>query len=162
VSDAVYADGANAAAGQIIVDPVTAIKSATFTYTGAPQFYTVPVNVRKVFVRLAGGGSGGAGDVVKGFLPVTPGQVFQVNVGGAGYGAGVGICEPNNCFDPYHAGWNGGGTFNPAAGFPRGSMGGGGASDLRICANITSGGTCGLGDRLLVAAGGGGNFAPEW
>jgi hypothetical protein len=73
--------------------------------------------------------AGGKGARVQTTVPVTPGEVLRVNVGGAG-GQGV-------------AGWNGGGAASGIGG------GGGGSSDIR------QGGT-GTSNRVVVAAGGGG------
>ncbi len=122
--------------------------SLTFSYTGSVQSWTVPAGVTSIDfdAKGASGGRGtyyspgGCGGEVQGSLPVTPGQVLKIYVGGMGvdgsyYGAGIG-------------GWNGGGTggysfFGPTGG------GGGGATDLRI------GGTA-LVDRMVAAGGGAG------
>ncbi len=117
--------------------------TVTFNYTGTVQTYTVPTGVTslRVDARAAAGGTGGsnvvnrggAGAQVQATLSVSPGQVFQIQVGGAGgYTIGSTIA----------GGYNGGGQAT-------GGGSGGGATDLR-----SSGGT--LNDRLLVAAGGGG------
>jgi hypothetical protein len=113
----------------------------TFTYTGGPQYWTVPANVSAARFDVSGasgGGSalagGGSGGQATGVLALTPGSTLQVNVGGAG-GQGS-------------AGWNGGGS--PGLGYgPSHLGGGGGASDVRPAAG-------GLADRLIVAGGGGG------
>ncbi len=115
----------------------------TFLYTGASQTYTVPAGVTAILIECWGaqGGSatgldgvpatGGLGGYSIGELVVTPGQVLQVNVGGAGaaYGAG---------------GFNGGGQ----AGTNYGAAGGGG-TDVRI-------GAYALANRVIVGGGGGG------
>lgn len=108
--------------------------SATFSYSGNSEWFTVPDGVYAVAVDLAGGQGGnavygGPGGRVRATLPVTPGEVFQVNVGGQGTASG--------------GGFNGGGAGSG------GSYGGGGASDLR-----RHGAT--VADRVVVAAGGGG------
>ncbi|GAA3987164.1 glycine-rich protein [Hymenobacter antarcticus] len=111
----------------------------TFSYTGAPQTYTVPPNVTSLNVDLVGAMGGsyyragtgqGPGGRVQAVLAVTPGQVLTIYVGQRGM----------NNFAP--AAYNGGGLGNAAGG-------GGGATDIR------SGGTA-LTNRLLVAGGGGG------
>jgi gliding motility-associated-like protein len=116
--------------------------SVTFDFIGAPQYWTVPPCVTTINVVVAGakggGSNGGNGARITGNIPVTPGDVLQINVGGmGGQGANSG-------------GWNGGGTGQNSTGLPtRASFGGGGASDIRI------GGT-GLANRVIVAGGGGG------
>ena len=105
-----------------------------FGYTGAMQTFTVPADVTSLHV-LAFGARGhfstmpsqaGLGGMVEADMAVTPGDVLNIFVGGAGY------------FNT--GGYNGGGN---------GSYAGGGATDIRI------GGTA-LTDRVLVAGGGGG------
>eukprot|EP01048_Picozoa_sp_COSAG05_P021942 COSAG05_NODE_4203_length_1624_cov_1.335738_2_plen_364_part_00 len=71
------------------------------------------------------------GGVTSGIVPVAPGQVLLVFVGGVGGGQ-----------QGKHGGWNGGADGS-------GGSGGGGASDIRTDLN--------LGSRLLVAGGGGGS-----
>jgi len=126
-------------------------EARTYYYTGAAQTYTVPSGVTAVDVdaRGAQGGSngsvsfGGAGARVQARLSVTPGQVLNLYVGGAGSTAP---------FAPGGAGYNGGGNGGYGSGSRAG--GGGGATDIRV------GGTA-LTDRVLVAAGGGGSGAPN-
>jgi hypothetical protein len=111
-----------------------------FPATGSEQTFTVPVGVSSVRVQATGAageggllapggtpGSGGAGAVVTGALPVTAGETLYVEVAGQGF--------------------NGGGF----AGF--GGGGGGDASDVRTVPMASAGS---LESRLLVAAGGGG------
>jgi hypothetical protein len=131
--------------------PASAATSATFSCTGAAQTWTVPAGVDTVAVTAFGatGGSGGGmtatpapgglGGETSATLPVTPGEVLQLNVGCAG-GA-----SPSNT--PGTAGFNGGGLGGLAV--QAGGGGGGGASDVR------EGGFT-LADRVLVAGGGGG------
>ena len=71
------------------------------------------------------------GGVTSGVVPVRPGQLLWVFVGGLGGGQEGG-----------HGGWNGGADGS-------GGSGGGGASDIRTGLNLSS--------RLLVAGGGGGS-----
>ncbi|MGA7704853.1 MAG: glycine-rich protein [Solirubrobacteraceae bacterium] len=114
----------------------------TFNSTGAEQSFVVPAGVTSVRVRAIGesgeagqidspdqtAAPGGAGAVVAGFLPVTPGETLYVEVAARGFNGGG---EP---------GLDGGG-------------GGGAASDVRAL-SLSAPET--LQSRLLVAAGGGG------
>ncbi|MFZ1453280.1 MAG: PKD-like domain-containing protein, partial [Ferruginibacter sp.] len=126
-----------------IPNPVT----ATFTYTGAMQTWTVPAGVTSITIDSYGaqggagnngnsnsgptaGGAGGLGTRATGTLAVTPGQVLNIFVGGAGT-TGTG-------------GFNGGGNGGNAN-----AGGGGGASDVRFPGATTA-------DRIIVGAGGGG------
>lgn len=152
VSNAVFNDGARPGNGVITIDPPSAITGAAFGFTGAPQFYTVPMDVSSTYVRLYGGAGGASGDVVSGELPVTPGETLQLNLGGRGWGA-----APEPGFVAYAGGWNGGGS-GTQGGFAGAGSGGGGASDVRRC-SVTP---CALGDRLVVAGGGGGSSEGSW
>lgn len=123
--------------------PVITGTTATVTcsYTGAAQYWTVPVAVSQATFTLYGaeGGTsiystaGGLGAQATGTLPVTPGAVLQVNVGQGGS-------------------LNTGQTFGGGGASGDDGTSGGGASDIRS-------GSYGLTDRLLVAAGGGGGGA---
>jgi hypothetical protein len=108
----------------------------TFGYTGDVQSWTVPAGVDRIGVDAEGaqgaGEFGGLGGWTHAVVPVTPGQVVGIYVGGQGRGA--------------NAGWNGGG----GGGCCDKGAAGGGASDVR------PGGT-GLADRVVVAGGGGGS-----
>lgn len=129
---------------QLVFNHVQAQVSATFNYTGGSQTWTVPCGVTSVTITAEGGaggsgavggngsfgGVGGNGSSVSGTFTVTPGDVLNVFVGGAG-------ATPTG-------GYNGGG-----AGGSQNAGGGGGASDVRV--NGTA-----LTDRIIVAAGGGG------
>lgn len=109
--------------------------------------WTVPKGVKRVKLDLfgaAGGGSavaaGGLGGEATATLNVSPGQMFEIVVGGKG--------DSTSCFGCASAGgFNGGGI-----GF---GGGGGGATDVRsgTCAATS---TCVLIDRFVVAGGGGG------
>jgi hypothetical protein len=136
----------------------------TFSFTGAEQTYTVPAGVRLVHVVAIGaqgghgqdakapGGEGGFGARLEADLPVEPGQVLFVEVGGRGedgspIGTGGGA-----------GGFNGGGSSNPGDVHTAGG-GGGGATDVRTCsrdAAACAGAANTLNSRLLIAAGGGG------
>ncbi|MBL0054780.1 MAG: hypothetical protein IPP31_01055 [Chitinophagaceae bacterium] len=126
-----------------IAPPVT----QTFNYTGGMQTFTVPAGITSVTIDAYGaqggsgatgnsnigptaGGNGGLGTRATGMLAVTPGQVLNIFVGGAG-------ATPTG-------GFNGGGN-----GGNQNAGGGGGASDVRF-PGVTAA------DRLIVAAGGGG------
>lgn len=125
--------------------------SQTFNYTGAAQTWTVPAGVTSVTVDMAGGAgtagfiaAAGNGARVQCTLTAVPGDVWQVNVGGAASGI--------------TGGWNGGG--NGIAAWSPGSKtsihaggAGGGASDIRPSSSPT------LASRTAVAAGGGGGAA---
>ena len=139
--------GSNTGNGSVTIDPPSAIPSAAFGFSGSEQFYTVPANTSEIYFRIYGAGGGTNGDIVYGRLPVTAGQVLQLNIGGRGYG--------NTMWFPSHVngegGWNGGGNGYYGPGWGGGS-GGGGASDVRKGADD-------LAHRKLVAGGGGGSAA---
>ena len=121
--------------------------TCTFAYTGAAQSWTVPDGVSQATFVVSGaqGGSeefsavGGLGGEATATIPVTPGEMLQVNVGGKG-GDGTGAS-------------GGAGGFNGGAdggnGCCWGAGGGGGASDVRS-------GAFELAERIIVAGGGGG------
>jgi hypothetical protein len=129
-------------------------KHIRFSYTDFVQYFTVPKNVKKITVGAVGAGMNVSqcsnctpvplGEEVTAALPVTPGEVLYVNVGGSqSTSSGAG-------------GFNGGGSCGA------GNCGGAGASDVR------EGGTD-LGNRVIVAGGAGGyaevvssgiNFSP--
>lgn len=122
--------------------------TASFSYTGAAQTWTVPAGVTQIALELRGaqgGGSypcsgareddGGLGGLTQGNLAVTPGQVLNLFVGGQAPDVGN--------VTPAPGGFNGGGDGGQYG------AGGGGATDVRV------GGTA-LADRVAVAGGGGG------
>ena len=136
-----------ATAVPLVISGGVAGASATtqFTTPGC-SVYTVPPSVTQIQVDAYGaqGGSnpppssmsGGLGGHAGGLLNVSPGQQLDVCVGGQGNGS--------------TPGFNGGGTVQSGAtGQPAGQRGGG-ASDVRT-------GSFGLGERVLVAGGGGGS-----
>jgi hypothetical protein len=113
----------------------------SFSYTGSVQSVTVPGSATAMFVDISGaasgtagsGGTPGKGARVQTQLPVTPGTVIYIYVGGKG-----GVTAGG-----FNGGGNGGG----------GSSGGGGASDIRLVTNsLTS---------RIVVAGGGGGYCPS-
>jgi hypothetical protein len=136
--------------GTITVTPSTTTPvttTQTFNYTGGMQTWTVPAGVTSITIDAVGagggtgangnssggptaGGVGGKGSKASGTLAVTPGQVLNIFVGGAG-------ATPTGGFN---GGANGG---NVNAG------GGGGASDVRV-------GGVAAANRVIVGAGAGG------
>jgi hypothetical protein len=120
--------------------------SRTFHFTHAIQRFKVPTGVTQITITAYGamgggysnpsdGNPGGLGAKVKATIPVTPGQVLVVNVGGKG---------AQNKDSAGGQGYNGGGTAGDSA------FGGGGSSDVRTAQGW-------LADRLVIAAGGGGS-----
>src|SRR5258706_6677538 len=108
------------------------VTTQTITYSGSVFSYTVPscVGTLTVDLRGAAGGngyvyysSGGNGGRVTAAISVTPGQVLNFNIGGAGGNAGQGVSGTG--------GFNGGGL---GASYPGnyGGGGGGGATDIRV------------------------------
>eukprot|EP01032_Pedospumella_encystans_P011557 gene11557-13430_t len=113
------------------------------------ESFTAPQGVTQITVVLAGAGGGslestagnyygttygGYGAIITAQLSVIPGHTYYIFVGEEG--------------NEYGGGFNGGG--NPGSG-GYGATGGGGATDLRSSLS--------LGDRLLVAGGGGGLYS---
>ncbi|HLY81549.1 MAG TPA: Ig-like domain-containing protein [Acidimicrobiales bacterium] len=134
----------------------------TFGLTGADQTFTVPAGVTAVTADLFGarGGTalegsppstqnGGLGGEATGTLVVTPGQVLEVVVGGAGHnGSQNGGAA---------GGFNGGGDGSTDVdGAAPGGGGGGGSTDVRAGSCTTPTPTCTFTSRVLVAGGGGG------
>ncbi len=124
----------------------------TFAYTGGVQTWTVPDGVTKAtfFVDGAGGGMGGAGAkggegaAVRATVAVTPGEVIDIYVGGAG--------ADGSAADPFYEG---------AGGWPSGTRGGQGgfAGPLLVGGGGGGGGSSAVGNFLgtaVVIAGGGG------
>ncbi|MEX1365694.1 MAG: glycine-rich protein [Nannocystaceae bacterium] len=135
-------DDGNRVAGDLC-DSSCQVETVTFTYTGMPQSLELPPWVGEVTIEAwgaQGGGSpccdgpdqddGGLGGYTTGTVPVAPGAMLTVFVGGQGAVAGPG-------------GFNGGGDGGTWG------AGGGGASDVRVGAPT-------LVNRVLVAGGGGG------
>jgi len=142
------------------VTSTAAAATSTFSFTGTDQAYTVPQGVHDVLVTATGGAGGGPTAIdpawgffipggraaaVSGFIPVWPGQVLYVEVGGMG-GKPAG-------------GFNGGGTAGRfvAPGYDLSSYGGGGATDLRLLPRSNRKSSL---SRIVVAAGGGGSAHP--
>jgi len=114
-----------------------------FNYTGAIQTWTVPAGVTSIYVEGFGaqGGSqgpniGGNGGKVSCSLPVTPGQVLYITVGG----------QSTNNIALYGFGGNGG----SATSYGTVARAGGGLSGISSANPITQA------NAFLIAAGGGG------
>jgi hypothetical protein len=131
------------------------VVTQTLTFTGGVQSFTVPACVGTLSVDLRGarGGFGwsaihrpGYGGRVTGVFTVTPGQVLNVYVGGVGGNGSTGAGGAS--------GYNGGGQGALYSGSYAGG-GGGGATDIRVSPFA-------LGNRLIVAAGGGGSAYQLW
>ena len=135
----------------------------TFNYTGGMQTYTVPAGVTNITVDAygAGGGTstqgnfiGGAGARIKGDYAVTPGQIYNILVGGRG---SDGTCGSGG----------GGGSFVERAGVPVVIAGGGGGGFFCFAlggvvggaGQITTSGGAGINcpNRLPYPGGAGGN-----
>jgi hypothetical protein len=127
--------------------------TATISFSGAMQTFTVPSGVTEIFfnVTAAEGGQGffnttpaalgGTGGTVSGRLATTGGTVLNLFVGGKG---------GTSSSTPGAGGFNGGGVSGVYTSCgPLNSGGGGGASDIRI-------GGSALANRVVVAGGGGG------
>ena len=117
-----------------------------FNYTGGMQTYVVPLGTSAICFTVCGGKGmgnvngntgGGLGGRVMGTLPVVPGQVLQIFVGGGGTNQNAG---------GFNGGANGGVCL--ACNTDNGG-GGGGASDIRFAPYT-------LADRQAVGGGGGG------
>jgi len=115
------------------------VSTATFSYTGTYQTFTVPTDVTTLTIAAYGaqGGSteystGGYGGQMSSTIKVTSGQTLYVYIGGQGaVGSG---------------GYNGGGSPSQTT---YAAAGGGGATDIRSKLGV-------LTSRLVVAGGGGG------
>lgn len=151
------------------------ITTRTFSYTGGVQSFTVPCGVDTIHIKGwgaggSGGGSdsypgavGGAGAFVESIIPVTPGQVITLIVGG-------GASPGTNCTGgaPGGSGGWGNGLFNGGNGGNAGSSGcsgggGGGGGGTAVYEGTTlifvaggGGGGSGGGQHSSGATGGGG------
>lgn len=121
----------------------------TFNYTGSIQTWTVPAGVTYVFIEAFGaqGGSGGTnvggrGGKITCTLPVTPGQVLFITVGG----------QSTNQTALYGFGGNGG----VATSFGTFARAGGGLSGVSSANPITQS------NAFLIAGGGGGTPTSGW
>lgn len=111
--------------------------SITFSCTGAPQSYAVPVGVALIRITAVGASGaspfGGRGGSVEASLDVIPGQTVEINVGCAGSGS--------------TGGYGGGGNGGTGVGLP--GFGGGGASSVGIVGDSAR-------NPAMVGGGGGG------
>lgn len=140
--------------GTVVVPTVASAASpqvTTFSFTRGEQAYTVPPGLSAVTIVATGAPGGGPssglragrGAVVSAIVPITPGEVLYVEVGGiGGHPAG---------------GFNGGGAGGTNTDVRLSEFGGGGASDVRLVTSSVAGS---LDSRVLVAAGGGGSATP--
>ena len=134
-----------------IVNLQNQAEQVTFNFTGNVQTWEVPSGVTEIQIEAWGaqGGSystngpGGQGGFASGTLPVTPGEILEIYVGGQGSWTDA---MDENAPGGFNGGGNGG--FDAANQVVNGGSGGG-ASDVRQ-------GGSGLADRVIVAAGGGG------
>jgi hypothetical protein len=130
-------------------------------YTGAVQEVTVPQGVSTMTISAIGGTggvnnwagglatSGGFGADITGTMAVTPGEQFDVYVGGRGANAST---HDNDPAGGWSASGYGGGKGNAASDYLRTSGAGGGAT---VITDDTGG------QVLVVAAGGGGDGGPS-
>lgn len=158
-----------AAAISMPTTPATAAPSAvtqTFGYTGSVQTFTVPSGVTQLSVTLAGaeGGRGGRDGYfgtpggykgqVTGTIPVTPGQLLTISVGGGGTGGAS--CSNSQVRAPGGAsplsGYAGGGGGMPGSQGCSGGGGGGGAATV-----LTAGP-----DTIVAGGAGGGGGSGQW
>jgi hypothetical protein len=126
-----------------------------YGFTGSEQTFVVPAGVHALnLVAIGGRGgtgqggvAGGVGAVATANVPITPGAVLYIEVGGNGAGA-----TPAG---PGPAGFNGGGGggSNPLG---RHGGAGGDASDVRTVARSVPGSVA---SRVVTAGGGGGGGA---
>ncbi|MEI8201381.1 MAG: glycine-rich domain-containing protein [Bacteroidota bacterium] len=131
--------------------------SHTFNYTGSPETFIVPDGVFSITVKAWGagggggghdgrfGGNGGGGAFVKSNIPVNPGEVLTLYVGGGGtFGVG---CNSNSGHGTGGFGFGTGGNGGDPGPCGCSGAGGGGGGGSAVVHGITP---------LLVAAGGGG------
>jgi len=129
-------------------------RKQVFTYVGSKQVFTVPAGIKKIHIKMWGGGggpgfynstryaSGGSGGFVEGDLDVSPLQNLQIEVGAGGNSLGTG--RTNTGYN-----WNiGGGAAGGSTTPTDGDVGGGGGASI-----IKRGST------ILAVAGGGGGGA---
>ena len=145
-----------------IVNPCTPLVSQcdVYQYTGAVQQWTVPSGVDTLRIKMWGAAGGGGADPVNnaggggGFselvVPVIPGQVLDITVGGGGKRAVGGV----GGIGGWPSGGNGGAGNRPDGG----GAGGGGRSEVAI-AGITYGIAGGGGGGANNRSGGGGGGA---
>jgi hypothetical protein len=151
--------------GGLAWSSVAQAETATFTFTGGEQTFTVPAGITTLHVEAFGapGGTGTGGPTaascqsqmpatvcfgaaVAADVPVTAGQLLYIEVGGIGSDGSMAIHGPG--------GFNGGGNGGDGTNLLGGGGGGGGASDVRTVSRseVTS-----INSRLVIASGGGGS-----
>ncbi|MEV4252383.1 hypothetical protein AB0J52_04350 [Spirillospora sp. NPDC049652] len=124
----------------------------TFVYTGAPEQFTVPEGVCELTVDAFGaaggnavyGSPGGLGGAVHATVPVQPGDVLTIDVGGAGTGGDL------QAGTPARGGYGGGGqpgAFQEDRRPGNGTVGGGGGGATTVSTAL---------EPLIIAGGGGG------
>lgn len=132
---------APAAVSQSALNPASYANHKTYRYVGKEQSFKVPARVSKIYIIAIGGGGDGStvsyGSRVSAVIPVGPGEVLHIRVGGNGAETTGG----------YNGGGNGG--FYGYKNNKQNGFGGGGATDIRQFGDALS-------DRVLVAGGGGG------
>jgi hypothetical protein len=136
---------ANDGTGFAILSWIVPVSPCTVTFAPIPQLFTVPADVYFITAKLWGAGgadwsntiSGGNGGMISAVIPVVPGELLQIFVGGAGSDAAVTTWESMS--------FNGGGKRGVLS---TNSKGGGGATDIRRAPYT-------LQNRALVAGGGG-------
>ncbi len=122
-------------------------QSVTFNYTGANQTWTVPAGVFALYIELYGAAGGDANTILGGkggkvtcYLPVSPGQVLNLTVGG----------KPTTQTAVY--GFGGAGGYS-TANASNTSRAGGGLSGISFGTPITQANA-----RAIAAGGGGASF----
>ena len=136
------------------------LQTITFTYTGSNQTFTVPSTISPASVTLymwgAGGGGntnyGGAGAMVQGILPVTPGETLTIVVGQGGTIDGSTTYGGGGAGGGNMAGGSAAGIGYSANGFPQNAGSGGGRSAIQ------RGGTDPTNDIIVAGGGGGGTY----
>ena len=139
---------------------VPTLQTITFTYTGSNQTFTVPSTISPASVTLymwgAGGGGntnyGGAGAMVQGILPVTPGESLTIVVGQGGTIDGSTTYGGGGAGAGNMAGGSAPGIGYSGNGFPQNAGSGGGRSAIQ------RGGTDPTNDIVVAGGGGGGTY----
>lgn len=142
------------------------VSATTFSFTGSQVTYTVPTGTTSITVDMAGAAGGGVsntinsgggrnGGRIQATLPVTPGQVLHLRVGGAGRGISANWpAEGGLIVFQWEGGWPGGGSNGNtqlSQGSAKNVVGSGGGYS-----GIFSSSTINQANALLIAGGGGG------
>jgi hypothetical protein len=136
------------------------LQTITFTYTGANQTFQVPSTITPASVTVymwgAGGGGntnyGGAGTMVQGILPVTPGESLTIVVGQGGTIDGSTTFGGGGAGGGNMTGGSAPGIGYSGNGFPQNAGSGGGRSAIQ------RGGTAPTNDIVVAGGGGGGTY----